>query len=162
MFDHRHSGWLNRRTAARAAAGFAVLALAPLGTAQAALPSPYLFTATRTELTPGPYNGTPGVVAIGDLHSTTAPEEARNAVLCHPGLSFPALPGCQNNVAVIGELGWGTAFLKDAKDSGLTSAGVFDGLAITPADPTSAAIADFNALPPFPPPTALSSTTTAR
>jgi hypothetical protein len=95
-------------------------------------------------LTPGPDNGTPGVVAIGDLHSTTGLQEARNAILCHPGLSFPALPGCQNDIAVVGEQSYGTVFLKDTRDSAVTSAGVYDGLSFTPPNPTAAGIADFN------------------
>jgi len=63
-----------------------------------------------TQLTPGPNGGVPEAVAIGDLHDTTAGSIARNPALCS-GL-WVALPGCRNDVAVLGGLGYGTVFLR--------------------------------------------------
>lgn len=94
-----------------------------------------------TQLTPGPNGGVPEAVAIGDLHDTTAGSIARNPALCS-GL-WVALPGCRNDVAVLGGLGYGTVFLKDAKDNGLTGMGPFD-IASVPELPTSVGIGDFN------------------
>jgi len=143
MLGQRNAGWLNQRAAALAAAGFAILALTPLSTADAAPPSPYVFAGTETQLTPGPQNGTPGVVAIGDLHSTTHVQNTVNAIHCNYGSGLPAQPGCRNDIAVIGEQGYGEVFLRDAEDSGLTG-GNFDSQNFLRPNPTTAGIADFN------------------
>jgi hypothetical protein len=141
MSDRSDSRWATRRTAARLAAGFAVLALGPASAAHAAPATTNVFSATTTTVGVG---GLPLGVAIGDLRSTTGLQAGANALACRIPPQLRPAGWCVNDIAT-GNVSDASVLLKDAGDAGFTAPGGLGTANIfTGSGANSIGIADFN------------------